>query len=121
MGWRPQESLSVKLPHPLAPVRALLMPTDSRNTSVFWAHHSNTTKHHHLSPYSLHIHLARGLPIQLHGVPEQIPPAPSPQAATRAGHQGWSTNATDFISSHLAARCWKAGDGLAPALAAMLS
>lgn len=49
--------------------------------------------------------------------PEHIPPAPLPQAAHRAGHQSWSTNARDFISEHLTARCQRAGGVLGPALA----
>lgn len=48
-------------------------------------------------------------------------PLPPHGGTTRAGHQGWSTNATDFISDHLAACSWKAGNRVGPALATVPS
>lgn len=56
------------------------------------------------SPFPLCAHLQWET---LSSDPKQIPPVPSRQAGTRAGHQGWSTNATDFISAHLSACCWR--------------
>jgi len=97
-------------------------PTAGRAASACWTpppQHCLSQRQQNQSPFPPRAHLAGGTPPLT--PPEQIPTAPSPQAATRAGCQSWSTNATDFISDHLAARCQRAGGGLGPALATVPS